>query len=82
MRYNVKEMEERGIMGWLHSKGDVITLLLYIEAESQPQLRLPFKESFSAFWVSRTISSLSLAKCICTMQILSMRVFMALSFIF
>lgn len=49
-------------MGWLHSKGEVITLLIYIESESG--LRLPLKESFSAFFLlSYTNSSLSLAKC-------------------
>lgn len=72
-------------MGWLHSKGEVITLLIYIESESG--LRLPLKESFSAFFCFRTQTGLCLwqnahAAIICTMQIPSIRVFTALSFIF
>lgn len=39
-------MEESGIIGWLHSKGEVITVFIYIQSE----LRLPLKESFSAFF--------------------------------
>lgn len=47
-------------MGWLHSKGEVITVFIYIQSE----LRLPLKESFGAFFLlSYTNSSLSLAKC-------------------
>lgn len=52
-------MEESGIMGWLHSKGEVITVFIYIESE----LKLPLKESFCAFLLSYTNLSLSLAKC-------------------
>lgn len=58
MRYNVKSMEERGIMRWLHRKGGVITVFISIE------LRLPFKESFGAFFFAFTHKlALSLAKC-------------------
>lgn len=43
-------------MGWLHSKGEVITVFIYIQSE----LQLPLKESFSAVFGFN--SSLSLAK--------------------